>query len=165
MGYVLCLELSRLKKGRIMEWMFLPLKRYFDFSGRSRRREFWMFFLFQLVVQTALFTLVFVIVISGPGEPSTFDESWGSVAPFILILGIWAVFWLVMLVPSAAVVVRRFHDQDIAGVVGILLYIGTLIFTLPGIVILVFMCMEGKKGDNRYGKDPKMNENISEVFR
>lgn len=147
-----------------MEWMFLPLKRYFDFSGRSRRKEFWMFFLFQLLVQTALLILVFVIVISGPGEPSTIDESWGSVAPFILIVGILGVFWLAMLIPSAAVVARRFHDQGISGLVGILLYIGTIIFTLPGIVILIFMCIEGKKGDNQYGRDPKMTENVGEVF-
>jgi uncharacterized membrane protein YhaH (DUF805 family) len=26
-----------------MEWMILPYKRYADFSGRSRRLEYWMF--------------------------------------------------------------------------------------------------------------------------
>ncbi len=148
-----------------MEWMLLPLKRYFDFSGRSRRKEFWLFFLFQLVVQITLISVVKMIVIAGPGDPASLDESWSSVAPFIVTLGIWAIFWLVMLVPNAAVVVRRFHDQDISGVVALLLYVGTLILTLPGIVILIFMCIEGKKGDNRYGRDPKMAENVGDVFR
>ena len=32
-----------------MEYMFMPLKRYFDFSGRSRRKEYWMFFIFVVV--------------------------------------------------------------------------------------------------------------------
>jgi hypothetical protein len=25
------------------EWMLLPYRRYFEFSGRSRRKEYWMF--------------------------------------------------------------------------------------------------------------------------
>lgn len=33
-----------------MEWMLLPLKRYADFNGRSRRKEYWMFALMQLLV-------------------------------------------------------------------------------------------------------------------
>jgi uncharacterized membrane protein YhaH (DUF805 family) len=37
-----------------MEWMILPYKRYAEFSGRSRRREYWLFTLFYFVVFTAL---------------------------------------------------------------------------------------------------------------
>ena len=33
-----------------MEWMLLPYRRYFDFSGRSRRKEYWMFFLFVFII-------------------------------------------------------------------------------------------------------------------
>ena len=33
-----------------MEWMLMPLRRYADFSGRSRRKEYWMFTLFILLV-------------------------------------------------------------------------------------------------------------------
>ncbi|MCF5951376.1 DUF805 domain-containing protein, partial [Xanthomonas perforans] len=33
-----------------MEWMLLPLKRYADFYGRSRRNEYWMFALMQLLM-------------------------------------------------------------------------------------------------------------------
>jgi uncharacterized membrane protein YhaH (DUF805 family) len=148
-----------------MEWMFLPLKRYFDFSGRSRRKEFWIFFLFQFLVQIALLSLGIMFAVNETFEAVATEESWGSIAPFILLFGIWAVFWLVMLIPNVALVVRRFHDQGISGVVGVLLYIGTVIFTLPGVVILIFMCMEGKTGDNQYGKDPKLNENIGDIFR
>jgi uncharacterized membrane protein YhaH (DUF805 family) len=80
-------------------------------------------------------------------------------------MALWGLFWLAVLIPNAAVIVRRFHDQNISGIVGILLYVGTLILTLPGIVILIFMCIDGQKGDNRYGKDPKMADNIGDVFR
>ena len=37
-----------------MEWMIMPYRRYFDFSGRSRRKEFWMFFLLMFVVSVVL---------------------------------------------------------------------------------------------------------------
>ncbi len=37
-----------------MEWMFLPLKRYAEFSGRSRRMEYWMFQLFMFLVYVAM---------------------------------------------------------------------------------------------------------------
>ena len=47
-----------------MEWMFLPYKRYADFTGRSRRLEYWMFTLFYTLV--FLVGLVAVIAASGP---------------------------------------------------------------------------------------------------
>jgi uncharacterized membrane protein YhaH (DUF805 family) len=33
-----------------MEWMLMPLRRYADFSGRSPRKEYWMFVLLLLIV-------------------------------------------------------------------------------------------------------------------
>lgn len=42
-----------------MEYMIMPLKRYFDFSGRSRRMEYWMFFLFTMIVFGVLFAVMF----------------------------------------------------------------------------------------------------------
>lgn len=141
--------------------MFLPLKRYADFSGRSRRKEYWMFFLFQFLVQIAFVVLMVLVVVAGGAD----GDSDRSVAAFFILIALWVLFWLAMLIPNVAVVVRRLHDQDIPGIVGILLYIATIIFTVPGLVILVFMCLEGKKGDNQYGKDPKMNENVGAVFR
>ena len=40
-----------------MEYMFMPLKRYVDFSGRSRRKEYWMFLLFVVIVTVILTVL------------------------------------------------------------------------------------------------------------
>lgn len=148
-----------------MEWMILPLKRYADFSGRSRRKEYWMFFLFQFLVQIVMAILFLAIFFIGMID---LDSTVSSTAGLILLaaaIGIYFIFWVAMLVPNMAVVVRRLHDQDIPGLVGILLYIATIILTFPGLVILVLMCLEGKKGDNQYGKDPKMNENIGAVFQ
>ncbi|HEX8448565.1 MAG TPA: DUF805 domain-containing protein, partial [Allosphingosinicella sp.] len=41
-----------------MHWMLLPLKRYADFSGRSRRKEYWMFFLGVALFYFALILLM-----------------------------------------------------------------------------------------------------------
>ena len=37
----------------------MPLRRYADFSGRSRRLEFWMFQLLNLVIGGLLFSVMF----------------------------------------------------------------------------------------------------------
>ena len=77
-----------------MEWMLMPLQRYADFSGRSRRKEYWMFFLFCFIV-----SFVLGIVDGAAGLNG--------------ILGL--IFQLAVLVPSIAVAVRRAHDQDKSG--------------------------------------------------
>jgi uncharacterized membrane protein YhaH (DUF805 family) len=70
-----------------------------------------------------------------------------------------ALFFLGILVPSIAVQVRRFHDQDKSGwwvLIG-------LIPILGGLAVLVFMFLEGTRGTNRFGPDPK-EEATAEVF-
>lgn len=69
------------------------------------------------------------------------------------------IFVLAILIPSIAVQVRRFHDQDKSGWFVLL----ALIPFLGGLVVLVFMCLEGTRGPNRFGPDPK-NPAGAEVF-
>lgn len=126
-----------------MEYMIMPLKRYADFSGRSRRKEYWMFVLFQIIL---LVPLVFIAALLG-GTSDDPTNPFGSVAMLIAL----AVYLLVFLIPGIAVQVRRFHDQDKSGwfiLLGFIPYVGSL-------VLLVFMCLEGTRGPNRFGPDPK----------
>jgi uncharacterized membrane protein YhaH (DUF805 family) len=44
-----------------MEWMFMPLKRYADFSGRSRRMEYWMWVVFQFLIFIAFMILMVAV--------------------------------------------------------------------------------------------------------
>lgn len=77
--------------------------------------------------------------------------------PFFLLFGLLT---LGLLIPSLAVQVRRFHDQDKSGwfwLLNFVPYVG-------GIIVLVFMCLEGTKGPNRFGPDPKEVENLSDIF-
>ncbi len=130
-----------------MEWMLLPLKRYADFSGRSRRLEYWMFQLFQWLVMLVMFAACIPFMLaSETGD----DPVW-----IFFLLGGVILFYLGMFVPNLAVTWRRMQDQDIEGWVGILLFFGTVFFSPVGIALLVFMCMDGKAHSNRFGPDPK----------
>lgn len=128
-----------------MEWMLLPYRRYAEFSGRSRRREFWMFFLFMTIVQIACVTLMFMGGMMGSvdGAPVSPLFWLGLVAVIIFALG--------SIVPNIALQVRRFHDQDKSGwfvLLNFVPYVGPLI-------VLVFMAIDGTRGPNKYGDNPK----------
>ena len=139
-----------------MEWMILPLKRYADFSGRSRRLEFWMFTLFLVLAITGAIVLfaIFAALTESTGALTT-----STIGTILLIIVILA--YLAILIPSIAVQVRRFHDQNLSGwmvLLGFVPYVG-------GLIVLVFMCIDGTPGPNRYGPDPKgRGDNLSEVF-
>ena len=127
-----------------MDWMLLPLKRYADFSGRSRRLEYWMFNLGITILMVAVVTCIVAVAVSNPRTDGDIPVA------MMILIGLATIMWLAIIVPSIAVQVRRFHDQDLSGwfvLLGFIPYVG-------GIVILVFMCLPGTKGDNRYGPDP-----------
>lgn len=125
-----------------MEWMLMPLRRYADFSGRSQRMEFWMFSLFCALISSALLIFGFNFSSDDGGDLTGLNTLF-----LILLVG----FALFTLIPSIAVTVRRFHDQDKSGwfyLLGFIPYVG-------GLILLVFMCIEGTPGPNRFGPDPK----------
>lgn len=137
-----------------MEWMLMPLKRYADFSGRSRRKEYWMFALLQFIV---IFAIAIIGGVLGAFSP---DASGGMSFGGGLMFGLFGLYALAIIVPSIAVQVRRFHDQDKSGwfvLLGFIPYIG-------GLIVLVFMCLDGTRGKNRFGDDPKMSDNVGDVF-
>ena len=122
-----------------MEWYLKVMRdNYANFNGRARRKEYWMFTLFFL-----LFALLagFVIgILSAVGE---------TVAMIAIILAV--VWYLGHLVPSLAVTVRRLHDTGKSG----WFYLLAIIPYIGGLIIFIFTVIEGDKGDNKYGPDPK----------
>lgn len=127
-----------------MEWMILPLKRYAEFSGRSRRKEYWMYFLFTIIVG---------IVLGGIDGILGLNAGLGRTG----VLG--GLFSLATLIPSIAVAIRRLHDTDRSGWWLLLVFIPIL----GWIALLVFYCTEGTRGPNAFGPDPKA-ENLGDVF-
>lgn len=123
------------------EYMTMPLKRYADFSGRSRRKEYW---LFQLLAWGSVFVAGMVAAfLSAP-------------FPVVSIVGILVVG---LIVPLIAVQVRRFHDLGMSGwfsLLGIIPYVG-------GLIVLYFMVKPGNAGPNQYGQDPKDPNDINNL--
>jgi uncharacterized membrane protein YhaH (DUF805 family) len=129
----------------MLDWMLMPLKRYADFSGRSRRKEYWMFVLGVFIAAIVLGIVEGIVGLSG-----MVGGVYGPLTT-LLLLGV--------IIPSIAVQVRRFHDQDKSGWFVLLAFIPIL----GGLAVLIFMCLEGTKGPNRFGPDPK-DPAGSEVF-
>lgn len=138
-----------------MNWMILPYRRYADFGGRSRRKEYWGF---------ALFYVLGMIVLNAFFGTNSVDSGQGAFVYGSRLVGaggwIGGLFWLISVVPGLAVSVRRLHDQDRTGWL-LLLW---LIPLLGWFALFVLMCLDGTRGTNRFGPDPK-NPSPVDVFR
>lgn len=98
-------------------------------TGRARRAEYWQFVLFDAIAAVVCFVIDLAI-----GSPI-----------------LYALYAIATLLPSLAVGVRRLHDTDRSGwwlLISVIPLVGA-------IVLLVFMCLEGTRGENKYGADPK----------
>lgn len=111
------------------------LKKYATFSGRARRKEYWMFQLFNMIIIAVLYTLAIAT-----------GETIGS-----LFMVIYSLYALGVLLPSLAVTIRRLHD---IGKSGSWFFISFVPF-IGGIWLLILTCTEGNSGENSYGSDPK----------
>ncbi|HTN13930.1 MAG TPA: DUF805 domain-containing protein [Sphingomonadaceae bacterium] len=161
-----------------MSWMLLPFKRYFDFSGRSRRMEFWMFTLLNVIVACVLAGPFYVQMISAvmtsaqmAGQGAEYNESMMAASLMsspvsLAMMGLYGIYALFALIPSLAVTVRRLHDRNLSG----WWYLGMIVASfvplvglLAGLAFLVVMFLDGTPGPNRFGPDPKGRAN-AEVF-
>ena len=114
-----------------MNWYFEVMKKYAVFSGRARRKEYWMFFLFNFIIAFALgFILAFIDVALGAG---TTLSTLGS-----------TLYSLAVILPGLAVGVRRMHDIGRSGW-----------WVLFPVVNLVFFCLDSQADENEHGPNPK----------
>lgn len=130
--------------------MFEPLRKYADFSGRARRKEYWLFMLFVWLLLSVLLWL------AGP-YPNGAVASAGGLLSFIdvdfvnpTMMTIAGVVSLLLLLPTIAVTVRRLHDIGWTGWWALLGITG-----LGSLILMIFCLLDGTVGPNRYGPDPK----------
>ncbi len=119
-----------------MNWYLKVLKNYTNFSGRARRKEYWMFTLFNVIFAVAAVLL---------------DNLLGLAFEGIGYGPIYGLYLLATFIPGIAVSVRRLHDVDKSGW---MILIG-LIPLIGAIWLLVLFATEGTPGDNQYGPNPK----------
>jgi uncharacterized membrane protein YhaH (DUF805 family) len=82
-----------------MNWYLAVVKKYAVFSGRARRKEYWMFVLFNII-----FSFVATLLDSVIGTTS--DSGYGLLS---------VLYSLAVLLPTLAVGIRRLHDIGKSG--------------------------------------------------
>lgn len=113
-----------------MNWYIAVLKKYAVFTGRARRKEFWMFVLINLIISVVLSFAE--IALGGPGIMSI-------------------IYSLAVLLPGIGVSIRRLHDTNRSGwwlLIGLIPLVGL-------IIMIIFMVQDSQAGENQYGPNPK----------
>jgi uncharacterized membrane protein YhaH (DUF805 family) len=110
-----------------MNWYLAVLKKYAVFHGRARRKEYWMFFLINIIIA---FGLGLIEGLAGI-NPNTGRS---VLADF---------YQLAILLPSIAVGIRRMHDVNRSGWLMLVPIYNLFLAVKPGDV-----------GENRFGPDP-----------
>ena len=116
-----------------MEWYLKVMKQYADFNGRARRKEYWMFLLFNII-----FALVAMLVDNLLGMRINEQIPYGY---------LYLLYGLATFIPGIAVGVRRLHDVGKSGW-----------FLLIPIYNLILLLTDTQFGDNKCVPDPKAGE-------
>lgn len=164
-------------------------KHYADFSGRARRREYWGFALFFLLICFAWAIIASVGALSSVstlGDVSNMGSFLAFLGSYILWLTPLAIFFFATIVPMWAVGTRRLHDRGFSGwwialsfavsvaynsfkvftpfsdstfFSALTILLAFASFGLQIFLIVQFV-LDGEPGANKYGENPK-----EEAFR
>ncbi|MFZ6675134.1 DUF805 domain-containing protein [Undibacterium sp. Xuan67W] len=123
--------------GNAFDWYILVLQKYAVFTGRSRRKEYWFFFLFTILISMGL---AIVDRITGT---ASFGSNTG------LLGGLYS---LATFIPGLAVTARRLHDTGRSAWWMLIAFIPVI----GWIILIVFLASESHRAENEYGVCPKM---------
>ena len=111
-----------------MEYFIDAFKNFSDFSGRARRKQYWMFFL--------IYSIIYVGLV--------------LIDTFLNTVWLTTIFTIILIIPSLSITARRLHDTGRTGW-------WQLIYFIPAIgiiVMLIFLCQDSHE-ENAYGISPK----------
>lgn len=123
-------------------------RHYFKFSGRTSRRDYWLFEILSFIMRIVFVICLFTVF------PALFE--WFIIEPesteyniaYLCLIGIHlALFEL----PKISLTIRRLHDANLSGVFWLLVFIGAV----GGIVVLILCSLKGTIGANQFGEEPK----------
>ena len=117
-----------------MSYYVDAFKNYINFSGRARRKAYWMFFLCNVV---AAFVL-------------------GLVSYYLKFPLLGTLYSLAVLCPGLALSIRRLHDTGRSGFCLFIVFVPLI----GSLWLLILMCLDSQPGENKYGPNPKENELI-----
>lgn len=125
----------------IFYWFIKCFKKYFTFSGRARRAEYWSFALGNFLVCIAIHYAIGMLAVDDVVYVSeTVDKLYGFIIFF----------------PGVAVTVRRLHDIGKSG----WNFLWAFVPLIGWLVLLCFEVRAGEAGPNEYGEDPKVSPEI-----
>lgn len=113
-----------------MSWYLNVVKNYVGFQGRARRKEYWMFVLFNAIISAIIYAIEMLI---------------GTIGIISML------YSLAVLLPSLAVTARRLHDIGKSGwwiLIAFVPFVG-------GIILFVFTCLDSQSSTNQHGPNPK----------
>lgn len=119
-----------------MKYYIKAFNNFSNFNGRARRKDYWMYLLFNLI-----FAMVAIIL----------DNVFGLAFESIGYGVIYLLYALITFIPSLSVSVRRLHDKSKSGWYLLL----AIIPIIGGIVLLFILAADGDPGENEYGMNPK----------
>lgn len=121
----------------MVDYFKLALSKYAQFTGRSRRSEYWNFVLVQFLIGVVCNIIAFTI-----------SQSLGT--------GLSSLVSLALFVPGLAVAIRRLHDTGRSGWWLLIAFTGIGLF-----VLIYFMAQDSQAGGNEYGPNPKTGEGVA----
>jgi uncharacterized membrane protein YhaH (DUF805 family) len=118
-----------------MNYFIRAMQNYADFSGRTRRDEFWLFTLLQLSLLLLFYSMDMVLTI--------LFEYDNNILSYSYIIG--------MFIPTISMAVRRFHDTGRSGVKCLIVFIPFMGWCY----LLYVLCSKGDFNANAYGVSPQ----------
>jgi uncharacterized membrane protein YhaH (DUF805 family) len=131
--------INKLLENDFTKWFAICVfKKYADFNGRARRKEYWMF------------ALVSILVCVTCGILAAIFSSIANFLGLIFVL-LYVVFGCAVILPAIAAVTRRLHDVGKSGWFQLI----QLVPLVGPIYLLYLMVKDGDPGPNQYGPNPK----------
>jgi uncharacterized membrane protein YhaH (DUF805 family) len=118
-----------------MNWYLDAWKNYVTFTGRSRRKAYWMFVLFNIIAAVLAGVIDNALGLAG-------KDGYGPIS---------GLYSLAVFIPGLALAIRRLHDT---GRTGWWMLLG-LIPLFGWIILLIFFVTDSQPGSNPYGPNPK----------
>lgn len=157
-----------------MKWFLKCIRNYVNFSGRARRREYWNFVLFSALLLIVAFILDWIcfgqyygffyglsglfLFLPNLAVMARRLHDTGRSAKILIWYYVLGLVWTIALVISGLATVTGGAAASTGFLV--LLIAGSVVFLVWSIFFLVWLCTAGTVGENKYGPDPKQNEEL-----